>query len=130
MRAAPEVQPMKALRILVVDDDTLIATLLAEVLVGMGHDVCGIESTEAGTVAAAARCKPDVMIVDALLGDGSGISAVEQILRTRFIPHVFVSGDISSIPPARSGAVVLRKPFGEPDLARALQRAVAARPAA
>ena len=114
---------MKALRVLVVDDDFLLATLLADVLAGMGHDVCAIEGTEAGAVAAAVRCKPDMMIVDVLLGDGSGVSAVEEILRTRFIPHVFVSGDISRVPPDRPGAAALHKPFGEPDLARALQRA-------
>jgi CheY-like chemotaxis protein len=119
---------MKALRVLVVDDDFLVATLLAEVLAGMGHDVCAIEGTEAGTVAAAVRCKPDVMIVDVLLGDGSGVSAVKEILRTRFIPHVFVSGDISRVPPDRPGAAGLQKPFGEPDLARALQRALAVGP--
>jgi CheY-like chemotaxis protein len=101
------------------------ATMLADVLAGMGHDVCAIEDTEAGAVAAAVRCKPEMMIVDVLLGDESGISAVEQILRTGFIPHMFVSGDLSSFPPNRPGAVVLEKPFSEPDLARALQRVLA-----
>jgi two-component system, response regulator PdtaR len=120
---------MKALRVLVVDDDTLIATLLAEVLAGIGHEVCAIESTEAGAVAAAARCKPNVMIVDVLLGDGSGISAVEQILRTGFIPHVFITADPSVPRPRRSGAAVLQKPFREPDLTRALQSALGIEPA-
>jgi CheY-like chemotaxis protein len=119
---------MKALCVLVVDDDFMIATVLADVLAGMGHEVCAIEGTGAAAVAAAIRCKPDLLIVDALLGDESGVSAVEEILRTRFIPHVFVSGDISRLPPDRPGAAVLQKPFGEPDLARALQRALAVGP--
>ncbi len=117
-------QPMKALRVLVVDDDCLIATLLADVLAGMGHDVCAIEVTEAGAVAAAIRCKPDVMIVDVLLGEGSGISAVEQILRTGFIPHLFVTGDPSRVRARRPDAAVLQKPFRVADLAWALQRAI------
>ena len=120
---------MKALRVLIVDDDFVVATLLAEVIAGMGHDVCAIEGTEAGAVAAAVRCEPDMMIVDALLGDGSGVSAVEEILRSRFIPHVFVSGDISRVPAGRPGTVVLSKPFCEPDLERALQLALAVGPA-
>ena len=49
---------MKVLRILVVEDDALIGMLLAEVLVGMGHEVCAIEANEADAVAAAARCRP------------------------------------------------------------------------
>ena len=49
---------MTALRVLVVEDDALIGALLAEMLAGMGHDVCGIEATEAAAVSAEARCRP------------------------------------------------------------------------
>ena len=34
---------MKVLRILVVEDDAMIALLLAEMFAAMGHDVCAIE---------------------------------------------------------------------------------------
>jgi len=34
----------------------------------MGHDVCALEITEAGAVAAAAQYRPNLMIVDARLG--------------------------------------------------------------
>jgi CheY-like chemotaxis protein len=114
----------RVLRIMVVEDEAVIAMLLAEVLAGMGHDVCAIEATEADAVAAAARCRPDMMILDARLGDGSGISAVEQILCTGFIPHVFVSGDALRVRALRPGAVVIQKPFHEADLASAMQRAL------
>ena len=49
---------MKALRVLVIEDDALIAMLLAELLAGMGHDVCATAATEAEAVIAAARSKP------------------------------------------------------------------------
>lgn len=104
----------------------MIGMLLADVLAEMGHDVCAIEATEADAVAAAVRCKPDLMIVDARLGDGSGVSAVEEILRAGFVPHVFVSGETSSVQALRPDAVVIQKPFREPDLARAIQRALGA----
>ena len=115
---------MRALRILVVEDEAVIAMLLAEVLSGMGHGVCAIETTEADAVAAAVRCRPDLMIVDARLGDGCGISAVEKMLRAGFVPHLFVSGDALRVQVRRPGAVVLQKPFLESDLARAIQRAL------
>jgi CheY-like chemotaxis protein len=118
----------RVLRVMVVEDEAVIAVLLAEVLAGMGHDVCAIEATEADAVAAAARCRPDMMILDARLGDGSGISAVEQILCTRFVPHVFVSGDALRVRALRPGAVVIQKPFREADLASAMQRALGAAP--
>lgn len=117
---------MKALRVIVVEDEAVIALLLAEVLAGMGHDVCAIEATEPDAVAAATRCRPDMMIFDAWLGDGSGVSAVEQILCTGFIPHVFVTGDALRVRSLRPGAVVIQKPFHESDLASAMQRALGA----
>jgi two-component system, response regulator PdtaR len=119
---------MNALRVLVVEDDAMIGTLLAEVLEGMGHDVCAIEATEAGAVAGALRCRPDIMIVDARLGDGSGVSAVEEILRTRFVPHVFVSGDALRVRLQKPNAVVMQKPYRAPDLTEAIERALGAEP--
>ena len=117
---------MKALRVLVAEDDTIVGTLLGELLKEMGHEVCAIEATEADAVAAAVRCRPDLMIIDVRLGDGSGISAVEEILRTGPVSYMFVSGDISSVQVLRPGAVIIRKPYREPDLAQAIQRAIGA----
>ena len=57
-------RPAKALRVLIVEDEAMIAMMLAEVLRELGHEVCATEATEAGAVAAAARHKPDLMIVD------------------------------------------------------------------
>ncbi len=115
---------MKSLNVLVVEDEALIGMLLADALVAMGHDVCAVVATETDAVAAAARCGPDLMIVDARLRDGSGISAVEEILRTGWVPHVFVSGETSRIHALRPGAVVIQKPFRDIDLDRAIQRAL------
>ncbi len=117
---------MKALRILVVEDDALIGMLLAEVLEGMGHGVCAIETNEADAVTAAARCRPDLMIVDARLGDESGIAAVDKILGTGAIPHVFISGDPASVRLLRPDAVVGQKPFREQDLALAMRQVIGA----
>jgi CheY-like chemotaxis protein len=119
---------MKPLRVLVAEDDTMIGMLLGEVLTGMGYDVCAIEATQADTVAAAVRHRPDMMIVDAWLGDGSGITAVEEVLRSGFVPHVFVSGDTLAVQARCPGAVVLQKPFREADLAQAIQRALTTAP--
>ena len=74
---------MKALRVLVIEDDALIAMLLSELLASMGHDVCAIAASEVEAVSAATRYDPVLMIVDARLGRGSGVSAVEEILSER-----------------------------------------------
>jgi two-component system, response regulator PdtaR len=66
------------------------------------------------------------LIVDARLGDGNGVSAVEEIIRGGPIPHLFVSGDTSRVQALWPGAVVIQKPFRESDLARGIQRALGA----
>jgi CheY-like chemotaxis protein len=112
------------LSVLVAEDDALLGIVLGDVLAGLGHTVCAIETTESGTVAAAARCRPDLMIVDAQLGSGSGVAAVEEIERAGPVPHLFVSGDVSGILARNPAAIVMQKPYRESDLLSAMQRAI------
>ena len=117
---------MKALRVLVVEDDALIAMLLAELLASMGHIVCATAPTEGEAVIAAAEYRPDLMIVDAGLGRGSGVSAVQEIQRAGPIAHFFLSGDAERVRLRQPTAIVVRKPFRKAELARAIEIAVAA----
>ena len=119
---------MKALRTLVVEDDAIIGGLLAETLEGLGHTVCAVESNVANAVAAASHWRPDLMIVDVGLGEASGIAAVKEILRSRFVPHVFVTGDTVRGMPLGPDTVLIQKPFRVSDLDQAIQRALAAAP--
>jgi DNA-binding response OmpR family regulator len=114
---------VNSLRILVAEDDAMIAMLLADVLAGLGHDVCAIVETEAETVAAAALCLPDLMIVDVNLYEGSGISAVAEIARARFVPHFFLTGDLYQIRGVEPGAIVVQKPVLAHELIAAIERA-------
>jgi len=115
---------MRAVSVLVVDDDAVIGALIAEMLEEMGYAVCAVEATEADAVAAAARCHPDLMIVDARLGEGSGVSAVDEILRSRFVPHLFISGNRARVVALKPAAIVLQKPFNEGELMHAIRRAL------
>jgi CheY-like chemotaxis protein len=118
---------MEALRVLIVEDDGLIAMLLTQVVAGMGHEVCATAATETEAMIAATRHRPDLMIVDAGLGGGSGLSAIEEILRRRGpLAHVFISGDAERIRAQKPDAVVVQKPFREAELVRAIDIALAA----
>ena len=123
---------MKRLRILIVEDDAMIAFLLVEILAGLGHDVCASEATEEGAIAAAIRCSPDLMIVDENLGRGSGLSVVDVVLGIAPVPYLFVSGDVRPIAIRRPHAVIVEKPYSEADLERAIHKAMspASQPAA
>jgi two-component system, response regulator PdtaR len=77
-------------------------------------------------VIAATRYGPDLMIVDAGLGRGSGVSAVEEILRAGPLAHVFVTGDADRVRRRKPDAIVVRKPFREAELVNAIDLALAA----
>ena len=128
-RRGREGKSVQALRILVVEDDVLIGELLAETLEDLGHTVCAVETRAASAVAAAARYHPDLMIVDVGLGEASGVAAVKEILRAGFVPHVFVTGDALRDLSLGPDAVLIQKPFREPDIVRAIERALTAKPA-
>ncbi len=118
-------EPQNPLRILIVEDDELIGVMLAEMLDDLGYAVCAVETTEADAVNAASHHRPDLMIVDARLGAaGCGVSAVEEILRNGFVPHVFMSGNILRVKALRPRAVTLQKPFRKAELTRAIEHAL------
>jgi CheY-like chemotaxis protein len=116
---------MKALRTLVVEDDAILGELLAKTVEGLGHAVCALETNVAKAVVAASHWRPDLMIVDAGLGEASGLLAVKEILRSRFVPHVFVTGNALRGMPSGPDTVLIQKPFRVTDLERAIQRALA-----
>ena len=70
----------------------MIGLVLAETLGMLGHAVCATEVTEAGAVAAAARHRPDLMIVDVNLAQCSGTAAVQRVTQAGPVPHLFTSG--------------------------------------
>jgi DNA-binding response OmpR family regulator len=115
-------------RVLVVEDHHLVGLLLAEMLEELGHEVCGIAVTEAAAVAMAQAQLPCLMIVDVRLGAGSGLAAVAEILRHRYVPHIYMSGDIVSLRAAPSHAVMLRKPFQCDELVVCIDSVFNARP--
>jgi CheY-like chemotaxis protein len=115
---------MRQLRVLVVEDDLMGRPLLAEVLEGLGQFVVAVEVDADAAVAAARTHRPDLMIVDTGLGERSGVAAVKEILRQRFVPHVFVTDDRVSDLALGPDAVLIQKPYRKPDLVAAIAHAV------
>lgn len=115
---------LKALRVLILEDEALIALLFEDVLAEMGHTVCGSVRTAAAAIATAAQCRPDLIIADVRLQDGSGIDAVATILETGFTPHIFVSGDVLDKAMLHPAAAILQKPFGDRQLMTAIASAL------
>src|ERR1700681_237271 len=58
------------LKVLIAEDDLMIADTAEEILVECGYEVCGIARTVAEGIALGLRHKPDLALIDLRLGDG------------------------------------------------------------
>jgi CheY-like chemotaxis protein len=120
------------LKVLIADDDRLVRTMLADLLVELGHAVVaatnGVEA-----VALAQREAPDLLILDFLMPKLSGLDAL-QALRQKGVraPAVLLTAISERSIRAMDGAdavdVLLEKPVNRRTLARALTRAARALP--
>ena len=109
-------------RVLVVEDEVLIAMLIEDMLVDLGHEVAGTAHHYDAAVALARGEGFDIALLD-LRVDGTTTYAVADILIARGIPFAFVTGrDKRDIAPAYAGVPVLQKPFHAEDLAAIVVR--------
>lgn len=119
---------MHSPRILLVEDDGMISMLMTMMLEEMGFAVCATASSETDAVREAERTRPDLIVTDMNLGDGSGVAAISTICRARPTPHVFISADASAVRGLKPDAIILEKPFHYADLERAIGQALKAPP--
>jgi CheY-like chemotaxis protein len=112
-------------RILVVEDDILVATLLAEILESVGWQVVGPVAHLATALDAAASESFDAAVLDVNLG-GQTVYPVAEVLDARRIPFVFVTAcGREALPPLFCGRPHLGKPFAPGELIGTLARLIA-----
>jgi DNA-directed RNA polymerase specialized sigma24 family protein len=79
-------------RILIIEDEAVIAMDLSDLVTDAGHDVCAVATTASDAVRAAKRERPDLVLADIQLADGSsGIDAVRDILAGFEVPVIFIT---------------------------------------
>ncbi|MDR3511777.1 MAG: response regulator [Caulobacteraceae bacterium] len=109
-------------RVLIVDDEVLIAMLLADMLEELGCTVVG-PAHDLETAATMAKAGDfDWAVLDLNL-DGAPAFPIAAILRERTIPFVFASGyGVAEPGSGFEAAPVIQKPFDVGELATALRR--------
>lgn len=79
-------------RILIVEDEMIIALDLENLVSELGHTVVGIATTREEAVRLAKEQEPDLVLADIQLADGSsGVDAASDILNTVNIPVIFIT---------------------------------------
>lgn len=117
-------------RVLAVDDDPLIATLLPALLEAAGFR-CEVYTTAADAAAAFARA-PDaytLLLTDVRMWPESGPALARRLVAIRTdLPVVYMTGNVSDLrADDRLGASLLHKPFGIDQLRDTLLAALASR---
>lgn len=112
-------------RILIVEDDMIIAANISVQLSKLGYEVMGIETRgEEAILHATANC-PDIILLDInLRGNINGIEAAEQIQKFKRIPIIYLTANSDDATFAKAKAsrphAFISKPFNSLNLQRTI----------
>ncbi|HJQ61021.1 MAG TPA: response regulator [Vineibacter sp.] len=125
--ARSTLQQVASVRVLVIEDEAVIALDVAKVVRNAGHLVVGIAATEKAAVELAEKHAPDLVLADIQLqGGDSGMAAVRAILASTRVPIIFVTGYPERLLTGRGiePAFVIAKPFDADLLKTAMAQAL------
>ena len=79
-------------RVMIIEDEPIIALDIQAIVEGMNHEVAGVARTRDEAVRLAAETTPGLILADIQLADeSSGIEAVKDILKGRSTPVIFIT---------------------------------------
>jgi CheY-like chemotaxis protein len=119
------VNALERKRILLVEDEAIIAAMVEDMLTDLGATVVGPALNVRAALSLASDAEIDAAVLDVNVG-GERIDAVAEILRARAVPIVFATGYGDGAAGVAQTAPVLDKPYTEEKLAAALARALSA----
>jgi len=116
-------------KILIVEDEMLVALDLERRLLRLGYNVCNIVPDGAEAVRLAETDRPDLILMDVMLQDGTdGIEAAKQIRATQDIPIIYLTANADEHTLQRAQATLpssyLLKPFKERELQISIEMAL------
>jgi CheY-like chemotaxis protein/DNA-directed RNA polymerase specialized sigma24 family protein len=90
--ALAEIEKQTRARVLIIEDEPIIAMDIETIVRDLGHDVTGVAVTRDEAVAAAMSDRPGLVLADIQLADdSSGIDAVKDILAEFNVPVIFIT---------------------------------------
>ena len=116
-------------RLMIVEDEPLVASLIKTVLEALGYCVCGVASSGAEALALAGLTLPHLVLLDIrLAGPMDGVE-LACVLRDRYaIPAIFLTGLDDAVVAERARLAqplgFLRKPFRPSEVFNAVERLV------
>jgi CheY-like chemotaxis protein len=113
---------LSGLKVLIVEDESLVSMLIEDALADLGCRVVGVASGVDEALDKAATLPLDAAILDVNL-HGKQTAAVAEILKRRGVPFLFATGyGVGGLPDGFRNTPFLQKPFHEADLERVLRQ--------
>jgi AmiR/NasT family two-component response regulator len=111
------------LRVVIIEDEALLALQLEGQLIDAGHNVVGCAATFDEAVALIAAKNPDLAFVDIELADGpTGVLIAQELSRNSPTVVVFLTANSKRIPNDFAGAAgVIGKPYSQTGLSSAIK---------
>ncbi|AMD57960.1 MULTISPECIES: response regulator [Agrobacterium] len=110
------------MKILIVEDEALLAMELESEVEEAGHEIVGVAAESKQALSLIEKSSPQFAFVDIQLLDGPTGIDVGRHLASRSIPYVFVSGNLKRIPEDFAGALgAIEKPYTMNGLQNALE---------
>ena len=127
-KALQEMAASIAGRIMIIEDEAIIAMDIAAIVREMGHDITGIAATRSEAQILATTQKPDLILADIQLADkSSGIDAVNDILaRFGSLPVIFITAFPERLLTGQKPepAFLITKPYSEDQVRSAVSQAM------
>jgi CheY-like chemotaxis protein len=91
-RARGEMRRQRPTGVLIIEDESVIALNLRDIVEALGHTVVGTAATADAAITLARETHPGLILADIRLQDGSsGLDAVRRILAETSVPVVFIT---------------------------------------
>jgi DNA-directed RNA polymerase specialized sigma24 family protein len=120
--AAEDIAGQIATKIMIIEDEPLIALDIEQTVSELGHEVTGIARTRSEAVSLFGRTSPGAILADIQLADGSsGIDAVNDIVKDTPVPVIFITAFPERLLTGEKAepTFLLTKPY-QPDMLKAL----------
>lgn len=115
-------------KVMVIEDEMIIAMDLKGIVQAMGHEVTGVARTHTAAIDLAGKHRPDLILADIQLADGSsGVDAVNELLRDMGeIPVIFITAFPERLLTGErpEPAFLISKPYSEEQVRSAVSQAM------
>lgn len=114
-------------RVMIIEDEPIIAADISDIVTSMGHEVTGIARTHSEALALGDEQAPDLILADIQLADNSsGIDAVNDLLKTMDVPVIFITAFPERLLTGDrpEPAFLISKPFQEAQVHSAVSQAM------